>query len=218
MIEPPTERPRVLVAVVGTATEVGKTWTSARVLTGLADRGHTVAARKPAQSFDPASSEPTDATVLAAATGEHVDDVCPAHRSYPVAMAPPMAADILGRPSPRLADLVAEISWPAGVDIGLVESVGGVRSPVADDGDSRDLVDALSPDIVLLVADAGLGVIDAVRSVVDALDGHRCVVFLNRFDHDDDLHRRNRAWLSDRDGYDIAVDLEVVREALIDSP
>ena len=29
------------------------------------------------------------------------------------------------------------------------------------------------------------------------------VVVLNRFDHQDDLHRRNRAWLVDRDGVDV---------------
>lgn len=213
----PAERPRTLVAVVGTATEVGKTWTSARVLSGLTERGLQTAARKPAQSFDPTDAGPTDAAVLAAATGEHVDAVCPAHRSYPVAMAPPMAAEVLGRPGPLLAELVDEIRWPAGVDLGLVETVGGVRSPVADDGDSRDLVRVLAPDVVLLVADAGLGVIDAVRAAVDALAGRRCVVFLNRFDHNDDLHRRNLAWLSERDRYEVVVDLEVLRSALTDS-
>ena len=46
-------RPRRLVAVVGTGTDVGKTWVSARVLRDLRAAGLRVAARKPAQSFDP---------------------------------------------------------------------------------------------------------------------------------------------------------------------
>ena len=64
---------------------------------------------------------------------------------------------------------MASIAWPeAAVDVGLVETVGGVRSPLAEDGDSRDLVRALAVDVVVLVADAGLGTIDAVRSGVDS--------------------------------------------------
>ena len=47
-------RPRRLVLVVGTGTDVGKTWVSAHLLATLRAAGLTVAARKPAQSFDPA--------------------------------------------------------------------------------------------------------------------------------------------------------------------
>ena len=63
-------RPSRLVVVAGTATEVGKTWVGAAVARELRDRGTTVAARKPAQSFEPADVEPggigTDADALAA--------------------------------------------------------------------------------------------------------------------------------------------------------
>ena len=206
-------RPSVVVAVLGTGTEVGKTWVSARLLEQLRTHGSAVAARKPVQSFDPAWSEPTDADVLAAASGEDPMDVCPEHRWLPVPMAPPMAADVLGLPAPRLGALLDELVWPGHqVDVGLVETVGGVRSPVADDGDSRDLVRAVGPDVVLLVADAGLGTIDAVRSAVDALAPQPVVVHLNRFDPDDDLHRRNLTWLRDRDGLDPVVTIERLRE------
>ena len=82
-----------------------------------------------------------------------------------------------------------------------------MRSPLAEDGDSRDLVCALDVDLVALVADAGLGTIDAVRSGVDALAPLPVVVLLNRFDEGDDLHRRNRDWLAQRDGFDVAVDV-----------
>ena len=60
--------------------------------------------------------------LLGAATGEEVADVCPEHRWYPLAQAPPMAATALDRPPIRLADLVAELRWPADVDLGLVET------------------------------------------------------------------------------------------------
>lgn len=193
-----TERPGRLVVVAGTGTEIGKTWAGARLATAARGRGLTVAARKPAQSFDPGDAAPTDAEMLAAATGEDVHDVCPAARWYEVPLAPFMAAERLGRPSFTLGDLVAEVRWPAGVDLGLVEPAGGVRSPMtADGGDSVDLVGALAPDDVLLVADAGLGTLNAVRLCVDALAGWPVTVLLNRYDEGDHLHRANRAWLED---------------------
>jgi dethiobiotin synthetase len=196
-------RPERLVLVVGTGTEVGKTWVSARLLTTLRAAGVTVAARKPAQSFavgdDPAG---LDAAVLGAASGESPETVCRPDRWYEVAMAPPMAADVLGRDRLTVAGLVAELDWPAGpAGVGLVESAGGVRSPLAHDGDVVALCRALEPDLVLLVADAGLGTINAVRLTVAALPASAPVVIVvNRFDGHDDLHVRNRDWLTDRDG------------------
>ncbi len=196
-------RPSRLVVVVGTGTEVGKTWVSSRLLAVLRDAGVRVAARKPAQSFDPGDDPALlDAAVLGAATGEQPEAVCPPHRWYEVPMAPPMAAEALGRPRFTVEDLTAEIAWPAGCDVGLVETAGGLRSPLAADGDCVALCGLLEPDVVLLVADAGLGTINSVRLAAAALS-ESLVVVLNRFDPDEDLHRRNRVWLADRDGLDV---------------
>ena len=198
-----SRRPRRLVLVVGTGTEVGKTWVSAELLTTLREAGVTVSARKPAQSFDPGDDPATfDSAVLGAATGEPTDTVCPPRRCYELAMAPPMAADRLGRPGFSVTELVAELAWPPHrVEVGLVESAGGVRSPQADDGDAVALLRELSPDMVILVAQAGLGSINSVRLSLDALPQIAPVtVVLNRFDGADDLHRRSREWLMQRDG------------------
>jgi dethiobiotin synthetase len=202
-------RPTRLVVVTGTGTEVGKTWFAAAVARALGAGGRTVAARKPVQSFEPGAG-PTDADVLAAATGEHPDAVCPSHRRYEVPMAPPMAAARLGRPPFTIADLVAETSWPAGVDVGLVEGAGGPRSPLAADGDTVDLCAALRPDLVVLVADAGLGTINAVRLCAAALAPHPLAVALNRYDDADALHHANRAWIADRDGLETVASPEAV--------
>jgi len=198
-----------VVAVVGTGTDIGKTWVSARLLTDLRAAGLRVAVRKPAQSFKP-DDEPTtlDAAVLGASSGESAEEVCPAHRWYETPMAPPMAAEALGRPEFRIDDLVAELRWPArAVDVGLVETAGGLRSPLAADGDCLALCEALEPDLVVLVADAGLGTINAVRLTVDALDAlpAMTVVVLNRFDSSSDLHLRNWEWLRDRDARTVVV-------------
>ena len=192
--------------MVGTGTDVGKTWVGARLLAGLRAAGATASARKPAQSFDPADDPSShDAAVLGAATGEAPEVVCPPHRWYGVAMAPPMAADALGRPSFSVADLSAELHWPAAApppDVGLVETAGGLRSPLAADGDCLAFCATLDADVVLLVADAGLGTINAVRLTAEALRSLAVpiVVVLNRFDEARAVHVRNAAWLRARDG------------------
>ncbi len=198
-------RPRRLVVVVGTGTEVGKTWISARLLERWRAEGLSVAARKPAQSFAPGEN-PTDAEVLGNASGEAPTTVCPEHRWYAVAVAPPMAARRLGRDPITRQGLLSELCWPEEpVDVGLVETAGGLRSPQADDGDALDLTSALEPDAVLLIADAGLGTISAVRLAASALSNQELpwIVVLNRYDADDQLHVENRQWLADVDGLDV---------------
>ena len=186
--------------MTGTATEVGKTWFSAVTLGLLRHRGVRVAARKPVQSHAP-DAAPTDAEVLAAATSEEPSMVCRPERTYPIALAPPMAAEQLGRAAFTIADLVDELTWAPGTDIGFVEGVGGPRSPLAADGDTVDLVRALGPDLVVIVADAGLGAINAVRLSRAPFTDVPVIVALNRFDASvDTLHERNRAWLEHREG------------------
>jgi dethiobiotin synthetase len=216
---------RYLVVVAGTGTEIGKTWVTARLARELRGQAVTVSARKPAQSFS-AGDRVTDAHLLGEATGAAAADVCPHHRWYEVPMAPPMAAEALGRPPFTTADLASEIEWGLPTpQVGLVESAGGVRSPLASDGDTVALVEELQPQLVVLVADAGLGTINSVRLSMEALDkgAHvaAIVVFLNRFDGADELHRRNRGWLIDRDRFEVMTAVPElsgrVRSALVGS-
>ena len=199
--------PHRLIVITGTGTEVGKTWVGAHLLDELRSTGMAVSARKPVQSFAPGDPT-TDAHELARATGEPVTDVCPHHRWYEVAMAPPMAASALGRPAFTVAELAAELAWPfPAPDVGVVEPAGGVRSPLAADGDTISLVEELQPDLVVVVADAGLGTINGVRLAMEALDRGAHVaalhVVLNRYDGTDDLHRRNLTWLTSIDGFSV---------------
>jgi dethiobiotin synthetase len=196
-----------LVAVAGTGTDIGKTFVSAALLTRLRARGREMSAHKPVQSFA-AGDTATDAHVLARATGASPHAVCPPHRWLPLPMAPPMAADALGLPPFTIADLADETWTSIGTDNALVETAGGVRSPIASDGDCAALIDAFAPELVILVADAGLGTINLVRLSRDALARHRVVVYLNRFDEGSDLHHRNAAWLRKRDRFDVVTDIE----------
>ena len=212
-------RPERLVLVVGTGTEVGKTWVACRLARALRRRGLIVVARKPAQSYDAGDDlSDTDAALLAHATGDHPAAVCPQHRWYPVAMAPPMAAEALGRRPFTVADLVEELAWPTVVGVGLVEAAGGVRSPLAADGDGVALAAALRPDRVVLVADAGLGTINGVRLAVAPLAGWPVTVVLNRFDAGDDLHVRNLDWLAGVDGLDVVTDAEDLVSPIVGWP
>jgi dethiobiotin synthetase len=199
-----TDRPRRLVVVAGTGTAVGKTWAAAALARRLVPR---VAVRKPVQSYD---ARPTDAEVLAEASGEAPTEVCVPHRSYELAVAPFMAAARLGRPPFTLDDLIGELAWPAGgVDVGVVEAAGGVRSPITSDGaDTVDLCDRLRPDLVVLVAEAGLGTLNAVRLCLDALDAHPVTVLLNRFDPNDPLHVANRDWLAEHVAAPVVTDVD----------
>lgn len=216
-------RPARLVLVVGTATDIGKTWVGGQVLERLRRAGTTVAARKPAQSADADDPGPSDAEVLGAASGEPATTVCPPQRSYRVAMAPPMAAEASGLAPPTIDDLLAELTWPTNasggpVDLGWLETVGGPRSPIGVDGDAVVLAERLDPEIVLLVADAGLGTVNAVLVSLAPFGDRPSVVFLNRFDPADDLHRRNLEWLRTRERLEVVVDLEALSNRLRGEP
>ena len=211
-------RPHRLIVVTGTGTDIGKTWVSTRLIEGLRARQLTVSARKPAQSLDEGDLQ-TDADLLGAASGEPADDVCPPHRWYPVAMAPPMAADSLGREPIFLGELLAEVrdGWPGRApDVGSVELAGGLRSPLAYDGDAIDLIIGLAPDLIILVADAGLGTLHAVRQSIEDLGDHPVVVVLNRFDESLELHRRNLGWLIERENLDPMIDVEALVGVVLD--
>jgi hypothetical protein len=107
---------------------------------------------------------------------------------------------------------LAELVWPyPRVRLGVVEMAGGVVSPIAhDDADPVDFIRALDPDRVILVADAGLGTVNATRLSYRALvrglgrggpdDQDWIVIVLNRFDAGCELHQLNNNWLSMNDG------------------
>jgi dethiobiotin synthetase len=192
------------VGITATGTEVGKTWLGSRLAAALRGMGLQVAARKPAESFDPSERVPRDSEVLAAATGEDPGQVCPPHRRYPLAAAPPMAADELGMPAIHVHELAAEISWPPATDVVLVEGAGGIRSPLAHDGDFLDLAVAIGMDLLVVVANCHLGVISEVRTAADAIGGRfPSVAFLNHFDPSSWVASRSADWLADRFGFSV---------------
>jgi dethiobiotin synthetase len=169
------------------------------------------------QSFD-VQDATTDAAILANATGEDSATVCAPHRSYAVALAPPMAADVLKKPRIVLSDLISEIAWHENIDVGVVETVGGPRSPLAHDGDSEEFIRRLQPDRILLIADAALGALNAIRLSLESLGSQNAAVFLNRYDESNQTHRLNRRWLSDHYRIPTCVDCDALTQVLLALP
>ncbi|MGH2778434.1 MAG: ATP-dependent dethiobiotin synthetase BioD [Actinomycetota bacterium] len=190
--------------ISATDTGVGKTWLTVELALGLQARGVPVAIRKPVQSFDP-GDRTTDADLLAEASGENPLVVCPGHRRYPLAMAPPMAADALDAPPIKLAELIDELELPT-AGVALIEGVGGPRSPLSHDGDTVALARAVDAERVMLVANPGLGTINATLLSASAFDGMDVTVFLNYFDKANPLHAANRQWLAARAHLEVVTD------------
>lgn len=194
---------------------MGKTWTTVRLALLLRAAGHRVCARKPVESFDPQDAF-ADSDALAAATGEDPSSVCPPHRRFALALAPPMAAEALASAPFSVNDLVREQRLPD-AGIALVEGVGGPLSPLAGDGNTVTLAEAMGADAVVVVADGGLGTINATLLCLRAFAGHRVIVHLNRFDETVDLHARNVAWLREREDTHVVTDIDSLAAALLQS-
>ena len=149
--------------VTGTDTGVGKTIVSAALLAAMAAAGERVRAHKPVVTGleDPAEIAargrwPADHELLAAAASMSPEDVAPLR--YGPAVSPHLAAELAGeRIDP--GRLLAAARAGDGQETVVVEGVGGLLTPLAEDYSVCDLAVALGLP-VLVVARAGLGTIN----------------------------------------------------------
>ncbi len=154
------------VAVVGTGTGVGKTYVSCALARALASQGVSCRALKPIESGLGAQGVPADAVALAEAAGHAV--VRPLH-AFERPVSPHLEARRLG--VKVKCDAVAAWVQDHGGDVTLVETAGGVLSPLGVDVTNLDLLAWLEVDRVVVVAPDRLGVLHdvaAVRWVLDA--------------------------------------------------
>jgi dethiobiotin synthetase len=154
--------------VTGTDTGVGKTVLSAALLAAMSADGEHVSAHKPAVTgLDEPGADgapphwPADHELLAAAAGMRADEVAPVR--YGPAVSPPLAAELAGESLDArrvLAAGVAAVGDPDDTDGTLiVEGVGGLLSPLADNLSVCDLAVALRLPL-LIAARPGLGTIN----------------------------------------------------------
>ena len=154
--------------VSGTGTGVGKTVVTAAVAALAAAAGDRVAVLKPAQTGI-APGEPGDLAEVGRLAGAVV--VTRELARYPEPLAPATAARRSGLPSLRVADITAAVGEieAAGTDLLLVEGAGGLLVRLDDDGETlADVAVALDAP-VLVVASAGLGVLNTAALTAEAL-------------------------------------------------
>jgi dethiobiotin synthetase len=153
--------------VTGTDTGAGKTILSAALLAAMAAAGESVRAHKPVVTGldEPSSEWPPDHELLAAAAGMAPEEVAPLR--YGPAVSPHLAAQLAGEridPVRLLATARAagDVDAHSGADNTrtlIVEGVGGLLAPLADDYTVRDLAVALGLPL-LIAARPGLGTIN----------------------------------------------------------
>ena len=150
--------------VTGTGTGVGKTVLSAALLAAMSAAGVRVRAHKPVVTGldEPAETGwPADHELLASVAGMTPEKVAPLR--YGPAVSPHLAAALAGETIDP-ADLVARArAAGAGVDPGegalIVEGVGGLLVPLAEEFTVRDLAVALGLPM-LIATSPGLGTIN----------------------------------------------------------
>lgn len=171
--------------VAGTGTEVGKTFVSRQLLCGLNTTGRRCLGLKPVETgfVDPATS---DARALADAAGH---ELVPPYFTSRRAESPHRAARTESRAISvsAAADWVRGERYRVGPEVLLVETAGGLFTPLGHHEVNLDLVSALEPCVFVLVAPDRLGVLHDVRAAVLAARAvHRApdVIWLNPRDPD----------------------------------
>lgn len=152
-------------AIVGAGTGVGKTHLGVALARALALQGAgAVAALKPIESGVTGESE-TDAAQLAAASTFHVK------HPPPYTFAEPISPHLAARRSGVTIALGRVTAWveEAVCPWVIVETAGGLLSPLGPGLTNLDLTRALAPQVVILVALDRLGVLHEVAACTVAL-------------------------------------------------
>lgn len=156
-----------LVVITGTGTEIGKTHVACAMLRAWERHrgpGARIGGLKPVESGVLPNTDGADAAALAGATMFHVK-----HSPPPYALREPVSPHLAARAEGRSIELPVISSWVAGAraatDGLVIELPGGLFSPLARDVTNAELVAALDPDHVVVVAPDRLGVLHDIAAV-----------------------------------------------------
>ncbi len=163
------------VLILGTDTEVGKTYQACNLLRALVNRGVSTGAYKPLASGLPIDSPAGDPFLLRMAAGLSCDltQICP--QSFTSPLAPPVAARTEGRQIDWHEVLDGAKTWRDRCDFLVCESAGGVMSPLSDQHTSIDLALALRLPVILVAANR-LGCVNHCLLSLHALASHEIPV------------------------------------------
>lgn len=185
--------------VTATGTDVGKTYAAALILKELKRRGLNAGYYKAALSGaqPPFAAVQDDDAYVCRVAGLTSNEAVVSYR-YRTAVSPCLAAGREGLPPPDKERIRSDFFCMANrFDYTVAEGSGGILCPLAR---SREGVFTVADMVAgwgiasLIVADAGLGTLNAVKLTADWMISHRLPiagVLLNRFEKGNFLHEDN---------------------------
>jgi dethiobiotin synthetase len=166
---------RKRVVLLGTGTGVGKTYVSRQLALAWRRSGVATLALKPLESgYDPRNPESSDAAQLAEAAGAGAPPL--------YFWSDPVSPHLAARRNEQVIELRAVAEWVRGQEdkafgadpvgtggITLIESAGGVFSPLGAGFTNLDLALRLQPALIVLAAPDSLGVLHDVTATLRAM-------------------------------------------------
>jgi dethiobiotin synthetase len=165
--------------VLGTGTNVGKTYVATALLSRLRERGVDTLGLKPIETGlptrDTAPRNGSDAHALEAVSS------LPAPRPHPLfGFAEPISPHLAARRANVEPSVASVAQWVHDATIHhitvwtCVETAGGALSPLSATATNADLAAALAPAVLVLVAPDSLGVLHDVSATLAALRSRDC--------------------------------------------
>ena len=180
--------------VLGTGTDIGKTYVTGLLLKYLRDNGYDATYFKAALSGairdEKGSSVPGDAVEVLAMAGLEEDTDFLVPYIYETAVSPHLASQIEGNPVNLdvVKDAYEKVSQK--YDYIVMEGSGGIVCPIRYEGKDNknnimleDIIKFLDLDVIL-IADAGLGTINSIVTTVEYLKSkniHVCGIIMNNY-------------------------------------
>src|SRR6266481_3052161 len=165
--------------ITGTDSRVGKTTVGCALGFAFRSRGMRVGVMKPVETGCAevgGELQALDATALALAAGSQFpsDLICPCRYRSPLSPADAAEADHLPPPNlDNIARCFHEIA--AQNDTVLVESAGGLATPLNSDADFADLAALLGLEVIVVIGNR-LGCLDAAMLTLAHAENHRLTI------------------------------------------
>ncbi|MCC8127686.1 MAG: dethiobiotin synthase [Clostridiales bacterium] len=218
--------------ITGTGTDIGKTYVTGLILKKLHEAGARAAYYKAAVSGNERDDQgeliPGDAQYVAGISGidQHIDSMCP--YIYERAYSPHLAAKIEGNPVDMNRVEEGYRALAGSYDYITMEGSGGILCPIRYDNEEiwlEDMIKRLQLPC-LIVADAGLGTINAVVLTVEYMKMKQISikgVIFNHFHAENELEQDNLVMCEKRTGIPVlaavadgAEDLAIDAQTLMD--